>query len=76
VLQVRTLKGHEGGVDSVAFSPDGKRGVSWSHDRSVKLWDFETGAEVSRLNHSGQCGEVTRVYGLWAFLAGFALDAV
>ena len=63
VLQMRTLKGHRGGVSSVAFSPDGKRGVSGSHDRSVKLWDFETGAEVSHVYHSVQCGEVARVYG-------------
>ena len=74
VLQMRTL--NSGGVTSVAFSPDGKRGVSGSWDRSVKLWDFETGAEVSRVYQSGQCGEVARVYGSWAFPAGFALDAV
>ena len=35
-----TLKGHAGPVNSVSFSPDGKRIVSGvSHDMTVKVWD-------------------------------------
>ena len=41
-----TLAGHEDEVRSVAFSPDGKRVVSGSSDKLVKIWDAETGAEV------------------------------
>jgi len=45
---VCTLSGHTMPVDLVAFSPDGKRVFSWSQDDgTVKIWDIETGAEVS-----------------------------
>ena len=45
--QVRTLAGHSGSVRSVAISADGKRVVSGSKDTTVKIWDVETGTEVS-----------------------------
>ena len=45
--QVFKLAGHSGPVDVVAFSPDGNRVVSGSHDNLVKIWNTETGAEVS-----------------------------
>ena len=44
---MRTLTGHSGIVFSVAFSRDGKRVVSGSDDDFVKIWNTETGAEVS-----------------------------
>jgi WD40 repeat protein len=39
--------GHLIGLASVDFSPDGKQFVSGSDDTLVKIWDTETGAEVS-----------------------------
>ena len=41
------VAGHSDQVVSVDFSPDGKRFVSGSHDNLVKIWDTETGGEVS-----------------------------
>ena len=38
-----TLTGHEGYVNSVAFSPDGKTLASGSDDGTIKLWDVSTG---------------------------------
>ena len=46
-----TLIGHETPVLSIKFSPNGKRLVSASRtrDRKVRLWDIETGEEISTL---------------------------
>ena len=40
------MSGHSDGVISVGFSPNGKRIVSGSGDKLVKIWDAATGAEV------------------------------
>ena len=45
--QTRTLTGHSSDVTSLVFSPHGNRIASGSHDGLVKIWDTETGAEVS-----------------------------
>ena len=40
------LRGHDGPVRSVAFSPNGMRIVSGSKDRTIRVWDAETGSPV------------------------------
>jgi WD40 repeat protein len=35
--------GHTDAVTAVAFSADGKRMLSCGYDRTVRLWDVETG---------------------------------
>ncbi|WP_278249291.1 WD40 repeat domain-containing protein [Azotobacter chroococcum] len=32
------MQGHEGGVTSVSFNPDGTRIVSGSYDKTLRLW--------------------------------------
>ena len=53
------LLGHTDQVGCVAISPDGKRIVSGSADRTVKVWDAETGQEL--LSLKGHAGLVSSV---------------
>ncbi|QRV96697.1 WD40 repeat-like protein [Ceratobasidium sp. AG-Ba] len=40
---------HDHMVSAVAMSCDGRRVVSGSHDRSVRIWDADTGAPIGKL---------------------------
>jgi WD40 repeat protein len=46
---VRTLEGHTAAVLGVALSGDGRRAVSASRDKTLKVWEVESGRELRTL---------------------------
>lgn len=55
---VRLFVGHTGVVQSARFSPDGKRLAScgnWPEgDKTIRVWDVETGNEILKIDQPGQ----------------------
>jgi WD40 repeat protein len=56
---LRVFKGHSSAVTGVAFCPDGRHAISGSWDRTVRLWDGETGSCLAILK--GHSDEVLSV---------------
>ena len=53
------LEGHHGSVDSVSFSPDSRTLFSDSADKTMKIWNVETGKEIRSLqDHDGSVSSV------------------
>ena len=57
VSVLKTLEGHSSYVSSVAYSPDGTKIISGSGDKTIKIWDANTGQCLQTLE-----GHSERVY--------------
>lgn len=52
----QVLKGHTRHIQDVLFGPNGDQILSLAEDRSIRLWDVSTGAEISRLTTDEHMG--------------------
>jgi WD40 repeat protein len=43
------LQGHDSGICSLAFSPDGNRLVTGSYDKTIRIWDASSGRQLAVL---------------------------
>lgn len=59
VSSKQTLRGHAGPVNDACYSPDGRRILSGSDDKTLKMWDAATGKEIRTL--AGHAGAVKSV---------------
>jgi hypothetical protein len=50
---IRTLTGHSNMVNRVAVTPDGRRVVSASYDKTLKVWDLESGKCITTFSGEG-----------------------
>jgi eukaryotic-like serine/threonine-protein kinase len=51
--ELMTLSGHERGIESISYSPDGTKIVSGGKDKTVRVWDAMTGVEIMTLREHG-----------------------
>jgi len=57
---IRTLIGHKGWVGDVVVTPNGRYILSASRDKTVKVWELETGLEIRTFSgHEGYVDSVT-----------------
>ena len=46
---LKTLTGHEKGVPSLVYSPDGTTLISGSWDNTIRIWDVDTGQPLQTI---------------------------
>lgn len=57
---LRTLRGHSDTIYGLAFSPDGKKIVSGARDKTIKIWDVDSGERIATLvGHGKQVNSVS-----------------
>ena len=57
--EIRQLSGHVGSVHDVALIPGTKQVLSVSWDKTLRLWDWESGRELKSIPHKQKLGSVS-----------------
>jgi WD40 repeat protein len=64
-IELLTLTGHNGFVNAVTVSSDGRAAISASDDHTLKVWDISTGQELRTLaGHGREVRSVTMFPGI------------
>jgi WD40 repeat protein len=56
--KLKEFQGHNGAINSVAVTPDGKLLVTGSDDKTVRVWDMATGEKVTVVQGLGEVDSV------------------
>jgi WD40 repeat protein len=69
--ELKTLRGHEGTVNGISFSPGGKWIASASSDKTVRIWDTKTGETVRTMKFAAAVMKVAwSPDGTWLVVGG------
>ncbi|MBA4147942.1 MAG: hypothetical protein H0X66_07475 [Verrucomicrobia bacterium] len=74
IIPLGSMKGHSASVDVLTFSPDGKWLASGSADKSIKIWDAQSGQPKRTLSAQGETMVALRFLSEGKIVAGVGAD--